>query len=663
MKRLVKKIIGRLFVPKWYPYVKFRNRDLSVIEAIFNCKAVKPIKDLPRSVEYTNQFSYMCSHIKWAHDSFYIYPYDPTLVRMTRSDVQGIASITVDFAKVLDSNLDSLLKEAKTVNDTFGKVEETCILAITKLANRIADCPLKDNRQSILKGYFQSLCYKKPTSLDEALQKLLFYNALFWQAGHCHIGLGRLDMVLLPYYERDIKSGKIGRDDAKKMIAEFCRILGKQTINKSMSLIGDTGQYILLGGCDKNGNTIQNDLTEIFLKVFTEQHFPDPKLILRVNKDTSIKIWQAAIKCIATGSGSPLLMNETPIMASMLQFGYKKEDIWNVGTSACWEPLIIGKSFDQNNPLPSINLISALNETISEAADNTTFDQMMSSFYEHVRKETLATARDITFDCSPLFTLFMDDCLSRRKDFSEGGAEYAYHGMQAVGLPNAVNGLLNIKKIVFEDKLFSMYEIQAALSSNFNQADDLRALMLSNPKKFGKNDDDVLKLTNDIMDYVGAVISTITINGTKVKVGFSSPNYINCSHQLGASADGRKAKEPLAVHISPISSDIDIAEIMDFATQLNYSGNRINGNVVDFIVPSSYVNNQDKLLSILRNACDFGVFELQLNVFDVAMLKDAKAHPEKYPNLIVRVWGFSAYFNDLPEEYKDNLISRAEAYA
>ena len=87
-----------------------------------------------------------------------------------------------------------------------------------------------------------------------------------------------------------------------------------------------------------------------------------------------------------------------------------------------------------------------------------------------------------------------------------------------------------------------------------------------------------------------------------------------------------------------------------------------DGNVVDFILPTSYMRNPNKLVDIVKSAVTRGVFELQLNILDANTLRDAKAHPEKYPNLIVRVWGFSAYFNDLPEEYKDNLIRRAEAY-
>ena len=270
---------------------------------------------------------------------------------------------------------------------------------------------------------------------------------------------------------------------------------------------------------------------------------------------------------------------------------------------------------------------------------------------------------DIDFDCSPLFTLFFDDCIRREKDFTQGGAIYAYHGAQVVGLPNAINALLNVKGIVFERRLYTLDDCRAAMRSNFAGYEDLYSMLLATGKKYGSTDAEVITLTNDLMAFVGEIMSTCTCNGEKIKVGFSSPAYVNLAKQVGASLDGRKAGEPFAVHISPISSAIDISEILDFASQLNYTGNRINGNVVDFILPSAYVRQPEKLKAILKDACDKGIFELQLNVLDKQTLIDAKAHPDKYPNLIVRVWGFSAYFNDLPEAFQDNLIHRAETYA
>ena len=231
-----------------------------------------------------------------------------------------------------------------------------------------------------------------------------------------------------------------------------------------------------------------------------------------------------------------------------------------------------------------------------------------------------------------------------------------------VSLPNTINALLNIKRLVYEEKKYTLSDCRRALESNFEGMEDFRLLLTSTGKKFGSVDEDVISLTNSIISYTSDVANRLRCNGNPVKIGFSSPNYLGEAKNFPASLDGRKMGDPFAVHISPISSRIDISEILDFSTKLVYEPNCINGNVVDFILPSSYVKQPDKMIDILKNACDGGSFEIQLNVMDKATLIDAKAHPDKYPNLVVRVWGFSAYFNDLPEEYKDNLIRRAEIY-
>ena len=261
-----------------------------------------------------------------------------------------------------------------------------------------------------------------------------------------------------------------------------------------------------------------------------------------------------------------------------------------------------------------------------------------------------------------MFSLYFDDCIANNKDFGNGGARYNYHGLLIVGLPNLVNSLLNIKEYVFKKRMYSLLDCLECINSNYVGHEDMLRLFRSGDSKFGRSIESVVNLTNELMSEISKAVSKRTIKGSRIKVGFSSPSYIGLAKEYPASLDGRKKGEPFAVHISPISSRIDISEILDFASKLDYRDNRINGNVVDFILPATYVKMPDKLVSIIRNACAKGVFELQLNVLDKKILLDAKANPDKYPNLIVRVWGFSAYFNDLPQEYKDNLIARAELY-
>ncbi len=648
-----------------FAVVSQRNPFLSRKEIILKCKLVNWNSKLDYRDDYVRQFDIISKKIKIDTSGHYVYPYDPMVYRMHNRCLVDIGSVTVDFGTILESDIRELYNKLDQVKDTcFSEREKRLLKGIEALSGRISKELKKNNdsRASLLTDYFEIMIYRKPRSFDEALQKILFYNSLFWQMGHRHVGLGRLDLILAPYYVKDMASGRIDANSARNMLKEFVLALGAQTVAKSMVLRGDTGQYILLGGQNKDGKSIDNELTALFLEVFTELKIPDPKLILRVNNNTSEEIWKKTIDCILTGIGSPLIMDEMPIMESMKRFGYKTEDVWNVGTSACWEPLIIGKSFDQNNPFHSAIAVKPLNDVILRGENFGTFDELYAAFKETYKVEVESVVKDLKFDCSPLFSLFYDDCIKRGKDFTAGGAIYANHGAQVVGLPNVVNALLNIKRLVYEEKLYTLSDCRRAIENNYEGMEDFQLMLSTTGKKFGAVDEEVISLVNDLMYYTGEVVKPLKCNGEPIKIGFSSPNYVLQSKLIAASLDGRKAGDPFAVHISPVSSNIDISEILDFSSRLRYNDNCINGNVVDFILPSSYILQQEKLVGILRNACSKGLFELQLNVMDKATLVDAKAHPEKYPNLVVRVWGFSAYFNDLPEDYKDNLIRRAEVY-
>ena len=663
------KQILKSFIPSsvmTYAIMKREHPDSSIKEVLRKTKLVKGGSKRHTTNSFVKQSAKQYGLMKIDASTYYIYPYDSWVARVVYHKKTMITSVTPDYAAIVSSNLSELERVLHNMSDTgFAEKELTMISSIRWLQKRIIAglTDRKDERGPLLTKYIHHLLDNVPETLDEAIQKLLFYNALFWQAGHWQCGLGRLDLVLYKYYAHDLANGIITRETGKELIRQMCLILGKDMKAKSRALIGDTGQYILLGGVDKNGNTVQNDLTEIFFEVFTELKVPDPKLILRVNRNTSDVIWRKAIGCILTGCGSPLIINEGLVMKGMVEFGYKKEDVWNFGTSACWEPLIIGKSFDQNNPLLNIPVIDSLNKFIAEEKAPDNFVDFLNEYKKRLGKQVLKNIRDVDFDCSPLYSLFFDDCIKRQKDYSEGGATYAYHGVQIVSLPNLINALLNIKTYVFDRKLFTLHDCRLALKADFKGYEDLREALLANPLKFGSTDKTVLELTKELMAFISDTVAEKTMNGNKAKVGFSSSHYIIISKGVGASLDGRHSGAPFAVQISPVSSKIDLQEVLDFAGSLDYSGNRMNGNVVDFILPKAYADMPDKLTVILKNAMTNGVYELQLNVLDAATLKDAKAHPEKYPYLVVRVWGFSAYFNDLPEEYKDNLIKRAEAYA
>lgn len=594
----------------------------------------------------------------------YFYTYDPTKVRLLPKTTSNLASITPDYEKIICSNINEIqFSVANIANKEFKLYMNSIIATIKNKAERLKKQKNKKGRISDLAMLLPDLLTRDCNSLDEAIQKLLFYNGLLWQSGHRHNGLGRLDYILYKYYLKDLNRGVEDYESAKEKLRNMCLVLGSQTKFKSPSIIGDTGQYILLGGIDKNGKNVENALTEMFLEIFTELKIPDPKLIIRVNDKTSNKIWDLCIKCVSNGCGSPLFMNETLIMNNMIQFGYAKEDVWNLGTSACWEPLIIGKSACQNNPFMSISICNALEKALLSAKTYNSFNELINEINIGLKEEIDQTIQDREFDYSPIMSLFCDSCIEREKDFSHGGSIYMFQGAQILGFPNLINSLLNIKEFVFEKRLVSLKDCQDIILNNYIGHEDLR-LLFSNAceKKFGSTNEEVISLCNTIINNISKIINNKYSNGNHVKFGLSSPSYIAQSHDTHATLDGRKANMPYAVHISPISSSIDINEVLNFASMLNYPTNCLNGNVVDFILPSAYQKQRSKLISIIQNAFSRGLFQLQLNVLDKKTLIEAKEHPEKYPHLVVRIWGFSAYFNDLPEEYKDNLIARAETY-
>lgn len=598
---------------------------------------------------YLEQLEKICRKIEIDENGYFFYPYSKTLHRFFPTHAMNIVSITPAYEEVLATD--------------FAAMDENRVVRTLRiLVDRVAEKQSSVVRFMEVKHLCRSVLYPAD-SLEGALQKILFFHAMLWQMNHGHNGLGRLDMALFPYYKKDIEEGRLTREKAEVILREMIALIGSQMRQKSATLYGDTGQYILLGGVDKEGRNVENELTHLFLEIFATLSIPDPKLILRVNSHTSKAVYDATAQCLLKGNGSPLILNEDKVIPLMEKFGYAPEDCYNLGTSACWEPLILGKSFDQNNNLNSISPLKAVNKAVMMASSDTVDFEAFMRLFEHCLEEDIRScAHDLIMDCSPLFTLLFSDAAKSGKDISKGGAKYAYHGMLVVGLPNTINALLNIKELVFMQKLLTLEECKGMIEHNFENAADLRGLLQSQPLKFGKVDDSVLRLTNRVSDKIESVVSNIRINGKRAKVGFSSPNYISQAHDIEASMDGRRSGEPLSTHISPVGRDVDITEVINFASLMSFGGCRINGNVVDFIIPAAFNRHVDKLSELLNDSVQRGLYELQLNVLDKNTLIDARNHPEKYPDLVVRVWGFSAYFNELPDEYKVNLINRAEAY-
>ncbi|OUP22368.1 hypothetical protein B5F29_01100 [Lachnoclostridium sp. An196] len=514
---------------------------------------------------------------------------------------------------------------------------------------------LKKVHENDVAKIIEDMIHYPAYNLKEALQRILFWNQILWQTNHRLVGLGRLDKILGQFENEK---------EANKEIHNFLLVLHEHYVYKSSAMPGDTGQVIVLGGNDNNDEYFCNKYTFIILNEIIKLGLPDPKIVLRVSHKTPDSLLKLSIKSIASGIGSPLLSNDDIIIPALQAFGYDIEDSYDYAVSACWEPLPAKDCLEQNNIITLVLgeiLIDVINDDrvykIKSSAE------LLDLYYEKLKSKltnVLNYIDSIIWNKDPLMSLCSETCRNSGKLISEGGTKNVNYGFLTVGISSVVNMLINVDQLVFKTKTYTISELINAAKSNYQDHNKLLESLKNNNFKFGTDTKESIYYTNKIIEQIYSITNNYRNRfGGKIKFGLSSPAYIMSGKNVAATLDGRKNGDAFTTHISNDSND-SITEIVLFAGQIDYFKDSFNGNVIDIMLhPNIILENQDKFVQYLKSSIEIGIFQMQFNVLDSKKLIEAKVNPEKYPNLIVRVWGFSAYFNDLTDEYKDILIKRA----
>lgn len=614
---------------------------------------------------YDEVFALICKNIRVRiSESRFVYFIDTNYVMDTTKGYR-YENLTPAYDKILHTGLNGLKYPQEQVSNGFCQSYNRVLENLILLADRIiAELEPYGSRMEQQRRWFERLKDEPAEGFAEAIQRMLFVNQIFWQTDHRLTGLGAWDYYLDQYYQDELAKGSLNRTEALEILKDLYRILHENYDYKSNMLKGDTGQIFVLGRSDKEGNYIYNDLTYLFIEAMREVQQSEPKCLLRVNKNTPRDLIETALESIATGIGAPLLANDDVVIPELIRFGIKDQDAYEYGTSACWEPLISGKSSSLNN-MTVLNYLKALDNLLKRECleDIKTFEDLIEKYLIYLQRNLRAVKRVLAchrFQYNPLLSVFTEDCYEKKMDVSCGGARYHHVGITSVAMGNLVDTLFHIKEYVFDRQIYSLYDIKRILIQNFEENESLRNELKGKASRYGTDEEEVLNLVNRITACVSDEIEGYrSYLGGKMKVGLSGSAYMDAARSFGASFDGRKAGEPFTVHISNEDND-GFTEIVGFASQLEYGAGRFNGNVVDFMVSPDFIhNNWDKFVDFLLGCIRKGFFEMQMNVVSSKTLLEAREHPEKFPNLIVRVWGFSAYFKDLPEEYKDVLIERA----
>lgn len=649
IKMIIKRILGKKISYKLYYTDKIKKLNNMTMT-----------KSFLKTRVYTS-YSKLFNNVKFYNDSdYFFYSIDP--LRTYYYDSLILGNLMLDYSCILENSIAYYEEKIEKMNheSTLYKKEKDLLNGLNVLIDREILLSKDENIKDSLKG----LKSRKANSFKDALQRILFLNQILWQTNHNLNGLGRLDLILDSYYQEDLKKQIIDKQYAKILLIDFFKQLNKNFYYKSNSLSGDTGQIIIVGGTDSTKKYFCNDLTFMFIELLAELKLPDPKVLLRVSKNMPRELMKASLRCISTGIGCPLFANDDVIIPRLIEFGYSKADSYNYGTAACWEPYIPGKSFDQSN-MGTILFLEPLNTLLNNETlnDIKNIDELLNKYYEYLYEylNVFKNKYDSKkYSKDALLSLFIESCIEREQDIAVGGAIYNNYGFTSVGLANTVDSILIIEKYVFREKRYSFDEFNDIRKNNYLGYDLLLKEIKNYEKKYGVDDDNIIALSNKIIKKASDFFDNKRNSmGGKYKFGLSSPSYINLSQKFPASFDGRKNNEPFRVHISYDKSN-GYTELINFASKLDYHDNRINGNVVDFFVTPSFINdNFEKFIDFLIFSIESGFYEMQMNVVSGKQLLAARKDPSKFPNLIVRVWGFSAYFKDLPNEYKDYIVERA----
>jgi formate C-acetyltransferase len=538
---------------------------------------------------------------------------------------------------------------------------------ILELTKRYAQKAQEIGRKDIY-SLLTKIPLKGATNFHEALQSFRILHFALWTSGNYHNTVGRFDQYMFKYLQNDLDSGILDYDSAFELLQEFFISFNKDSDLYVGMQQGDNGQSIILGGVDETGNSAFNTLSEMCLKASLELKLIDPKVNLRVNKDTPIEIFDLGTELTKQGLGFPQYSNDEIVIPGLLSKGYTLEDARNYVVAACWEFIIPGYGMDIPN-IAALSFTKVINASIQKyLAASVDFDAFMLEVKNEVEAELndiIAPLKNIYFEPAPFQSLLMKGCIEQAKDISLGSV-YNNYGIHGTGISTAVDSLAAIKKFVFEEKSIPAQTLIKAIESNFEGLEEVYSKLKYEAPKMGKDDDFADNIAVELLN----IFSDLTLNLKNERGGNFRPGTGSAMYYLwhvtetGASADGRKKGEPLSANFSP-SLNVKLNGPISIIRSFSKPDMKkiMNGGPLTLELHDTVFKNTEslrKVSSLVKAYMDLGGQQLQINAVNREQLIEAKKHPENYKNLIVRVWGWSGYFVELDELYQDHIISRAE---
>lgn len=534
-----------------------------------------------------------------------------------------------------------------------------------------------------------------PRDMQEAIQMYWFVHlgTVTELNGWDCMNPGHIDQHLYPFYKKGLEDGTMTREKAKELISCFWIKFNNQPAPPKVGITAlESGTYndftnINIGGIDKYGNDAVNELSYIILEVQEELHELQPGLSIHVAKVTPDEFVMAGARVIRQGHGYPSCFNPDTYTKELVRQGKTQEDANEGGCSGCIEVGAFGKEayiltgYLNTPKILEITLNNGLDPISGKKLGLETGDPRTFKTYEELYKAyhkqmvyfvnlKLAVNNYIErmfslYAPATFLSLFIDDCITRGRDYYSGGARYNTTYIQCTGLGTTTDCLSTLKKHVFEDKKFTMDELLKAVSENFEGNEKMRQFIINRTPFFG-NDDEyadtiAVKVYDDLVDAIEGHPNT---RGGKTQLNMLSTTCHNYFGSVcGASVNGRLAKFAISDGTSPAhgadtNGPTAVIKSLGKLDQTKSGGTLLN---VRF-VPSLLKRDEDlkKLVSLIRAYFGMGGHHIQFNIVDTQTLLDAQKQPDEYKDLLVRVAGYSDYFNDMTEQLQNEIIARTE---
>jgi len=504
---------------------------------------------------------------------------------------------------------------------------------------------------------------------------------------------GRLDQHLWPFYQKGLQDGTLTKDFARELLEGFWVKFNNQPAPPKVGVTAEeSGTYtdfalINVGGLKADGSDGVNELSFLLLDVVEEMRILQPSSMVQISsKGPDAFLWRA-LRIVKTGFGQPSIFNTDAIVKELVRQGKAVEDARNGGASGCVEAGAFGK---ENYTLTGyFNLPKVFEVALHDGLDPRTgkriglrtgdpakfktFDELFAAFQAQVRHFADIKIRGnaiierlyATVLPAPFLSILIDDCIAKGKDYHAGGARYNTNYIQGVGVGSLTDILASIKFNVYDKKTVSMKKLLAALMSNFEGAEDLRLRFVNKTPKYGNDDDYADDLMKRIFEtYFEAVDNRPNAKGGRYRINLLPTTvHVYFGKVTGATADGRKAGEPLSEGVSPVQGADRKGPTAVIKSVAKMDHVRTGGTLLNQKFTPQLLADEEgihNLGHIVRSYFKMDGHHVQFNVVTADTLRDAQKHPEKYRDLIVRVAGYSDYFLDCGIELQNEIIRRTE---